>query len=198
MLSELFLVTVISFPLLFLMLSSNRCIDATTWSSMLASHLPPSFFDTSSLSITSLRCKALGIVISFLLWSICWSSSLVHFKKVSDFLTRGTAQVFTLLIKFLLLSIVLRYSFFIFAFISALFWWFPLSLLPNICKFSFLRAFWFFLHLALLFLPLFVFFCFSQRRHIFYAKFHSYRTWLYFLVFCIRVSNLIKKNCWTV
>ena len=46
------------------------------------------------------------MVISFLvLWSICLSSSLVHFRKGPEYLTRGTAQVFIPLIRFLLESL---------------------------------------------------------------------------------------------
>ena len=94
-------------------------------SSMLASPLPPSFLDTYSQSTSSLGCNALCMVISFLvLWSICLSSSLVHFKKGPKYLTRGTAQVFIPLIRFLLHSFVTssflvlpRYSFLIFSFI---------------------------------------------------------------------------------
>ena len=68
---------------------------------------------------------ALCMVISFLvLWSICLSSFLVHFKKGPKYLTRGTAQVFIPFIRFLqdrFVSssfLVLRYSFSIFSFIS--------------------------------------------------------------------------------
>ena len=76
-----------------------------------------------SLSASSLGCNALCIVISFLfLWSICLSSSLVHLRKGPEYLTRGTAQVFIHLVRFLLLSFVsssflvlLRYSFWIFS-----------------------------------------------------------------------------------
>ena len=95
-------------------------------SSMLASSLPPAFLGTYSLSSSSLGCKALCIVISFLvLWSICISSSLVHLRKSPEYLTSSTAQVFISLIRFLLLSFVsssflvlLRYSFWFFSFIS--------------------------------------------------------------------------------
>ena len=49
---------------------------------MLASPLPPSFLDTYCLSTLSLWCKALCIVMSFLLvWSISWSSCLIHFEN---------------------------------------------------------------------------------------------------------------------
>ena len=48
---------------------------------MLVSPLSCSFLDTSSLSTSSQVCNALFMFISFLvLWSICLSSSLVHFK----------------------------------------------------------------------------------------------------------------------
>ena len=93
---------------------------------MLVSHLPPSLLDTYSLSTPSLWCNVLWIVISFLvLWSICISSSLVHFTKGPEYLTRGTVQVFIPLIRFLLDSFVssgilvlLSYSFLILSFIS--------------------------------------------------------------------------------
>ena len=91
---------------------------------MLVSPFATSFFDIYSLSMSSLGCKALFMVISFLvLWLICLSSSLVHFKNGLEYLTRGTAQVFIPLIRFLLHSFVsstflvlLRYSFFNFFF----------------------------------------------------------------------------------
>ena len=93
---------------------------------MLASPLPPSILDPYSLSMSSLGCSALCMVISFLvLWSICLSSSLVHFRKGPEYLTSDTAQVFIPLITFLLESFVsssflvlLRYSLWIFFFIS--------------------------------------------------------------------------------
>ena len=80
------------------------------------------FLDTYSLSMSSLGCNALCIVISFL---VLWSSR-VHLRKCPEYLTRGTAQVFIPLMRFLLLSFVSssflvlpRYSFWIFSFISA-------------------------------------------------------------------------------
>ena len=45
-------------------------------------------------------------LVFFVLWSICLSSSPVHFKKGPEYLTRGTAQVFILLVGFLLDSFV--------------------------------------------------------------------------------------------
>ena len=107
-----------SFFLLF-MWSSRRLIDISTLSWMLVSPLPSSLLDTYSLSIIYLVCKALCIDMSLLvLCSICWSSSLVHFNNGPEHLTRETTQVFILLMRFLLYSLVsssflilLRYSF---------------------------------------------------------------------------------------
>ena len=82
-------------------------MEASTVSSMLASPLPPSFLDIYSLSTSSLWCNTLCMVISFLFpWSICLSSSLVHLRKGPGYLTRGTAQVFIPLMRFLLESFV--------------------------------------------------------------------------------------------
>ena len=78
---------------------------------MLANPLPPSFFNTYSLSTSSLWCNALCMVINFpVLWSICLSSSLVHLRKGTEYLTRSTAQVFILLMRLLLVSFVLSSS----------------------------------------------------------------------------------------
>ena len=104
-LSVSFFMAVISPRSCFSMYSSSRSIDASTLSSMLASHLPPSFFDTYSLSTSSLECNALCMVISFLfLWSSCLSH-LVHFRKGPEYQTRDTAQAFIPLIRFLLDSL---------------------------------------------------------------------------------------------
>ena len=99
--SVLFLVAVIRIPLSFSVLSLSRCIDALTFS-MQVSPLPPSFLDTYSLSTSSVGCKTLFLVINFLvLWSICSTSSLVHFKNGPEYLTRGTTQVFIPFTRFL-------------------------------------------------------------------------------------------------
>ena len=48
-----------------------------------------------NLSISSLGCEALCMVISLLvLWSICWSSSLVHFKNTPKY-QRGEPKFFS-------------------------------------------------------------------------------------------------------
>ena len=69
---------------------------------MLASPLPPSFLGTYCLSTSSLRCKALWIVMSFLvLWSIfgvlLWST-----LRMVPSISR--AQVFIPLIRFIIIS----------------------------------------------------------------------------------------------
>ena len=62
-----------------------------------------------SLSLSSLGCKVLWIVISFLfLWFICWTSSLVHFKNSPEYLRRKTAKESITLMRFLLCSLVSR------------------------------------------------------------------------------------------
>ena len=67
--SVLFLVAVIRLPPRFCIWSLyciSRCIDASTLSSMMASHLPPSLPNIHSLSTSSMECNALCRVISFL------------------------------------------------------------------------------------------------------------------------------------
>ena len=57
---------------------------------------------------------------------------------------------------------------------SSLVWWFPLPIFTSIWKFHFLRAFWYFLDLVVLFLPSFVAFCFlSFTGHIFQCQIPS-------------------------
>ena len=88
-------------------LSSSRCIDASTLSLMQASPLLPSFLDGYGLSTTFLGGNALCMIMSLLvLWSVCLSYSVFLFKKVPEYLMRCTAQVFILLISFLLDSFV--------------------------------------------------------------------------------------------
>ena len=147
---------------------------------MLTSPLPPSFLDTYSLSMSSLGCNALCMGISFLvLWSICLSSSLVHFKKGPEYLTRETAQVFIPLwfiplMWFLphsyvssTLRVLLRYSFLIFSFISTI------SILSVTCR-----------------LPLFI----TSMAH-FSMPNSTPMSWLYILNTCIRVSRCFSLFC---
>ena len=73
---------------------------------MLARPLLP-FLDTYSLSTSSLGCKALCIVTSFLvLWFIWWSSFLVLFKNGPEYLTWEIVLVFIYLLIFLLCCLV--------------------------------------------------------------------------------------------
>ena len=69
--------------------------EVSTLSSMQASSLPPSFLHTCSLSISSLGCKALRIVMSFLVfWSIC--SSFALYKNGPEYLTRRQPRFLSL------------------------------------------------------------------------------------------------------
>ena len=91
MFRELFRVTVISLPCPF-------CCPRVVVSMhprYLVSQILPSFLDTYSLWMSSLRCWALYFVISFLVqWSICWSSSLVHFNNGYKYLTNEDSPGF--------------------------------------------------------------------------------------------------------
>ena len=101
----------------FFLLHSPRVVvsNASTLSSMLASPLPR-FWDVMLYAWS---------LVSLFFWSICLSSSLVHFEKGPEYLTRDTAQVFIPLIRFLLdnfvsnsFLVLLWYTFLIFSFIS--------------------------------------------------------------------------------
>ena len=89
-------------------------------SSTLVSPLPPSFLDTYSLSTLSRGVMLYAWSLVFLFFG----PSLVHLRKGPEYLTRGTAQVFIPLMRFLLESFVsssflvlLKYSFRIVSFI---------------------------------------------------------------------------------
>ena len=125
---------------------------------MLVSPLPPFFLDSYSLSRSSLGCKALCNVISFLvLWSICWSSSLVHFKNGPKNLTRGYPSRLSLwwyscyVVWFRVVFSFSLYPLLKFFRSSLLVWWYPIF--QSICRFPFLQASWFFLCLVVLFVP---------------------------------------------
>ena len=95
------------FYLLFLVavvfLSLYRCIDTILNAAKISSSFSWHIQSVNDIS----GCKALCLVISFLvLWSLYWSSSLVHFKNSPEYLIKGTVQVFTPLMRFLLCSLV--------------------------------------------------------------------------------------------
>ena len=154
----LFLVAGTSLSSFFLMQSSSSRIDASTLSSVLANPLQPSFLDTCSLLMSSLGCKTLCIVISFLfLWSIYWSSSLVHLKNGTECFTRETAQVFFSFVEIPAAEPGLEVFSFVwdtlFTFFSySLVWWCPLWIFISTFRFSYVRAFRFCLDLIVLFL----------------------------------------------
>ena len=124
--------------------------------------------------------KAITIVINFLiLWFICWSTSLVHFKNGLEKLLGVSAGFFPLM-RFLLYSLVSRCFLF---FSSPLVWRNPFPIFSII----FLQAFWFFLELIVLFVPLSVFS---------YSSISGWYIFIYRILFlypgcivCIRVSN---------
>ena len=155
---------------------------------------------SSPPSTSFLWCNVLCMVISFLvLWSICLSSSLIHIKKVPEYLTGGTAQVFIPLIRFLQHSFVsssflvlLRYSFLIFSFISTCLM-VSASKMPKYLYVSFSPSvqilFWFrssILSIRCL-LPLFM-------AH--FSMSDSFpMLWLYILTACIRSSSSFSFFC---
>ena len=76
------LVLAIGLSLFFFVFSSWVRIVVYTQCTTTATLLLPSFLDTCSLSMSSLRCKAFFIITNFIvLKSICLSSSNVHFKN---------------------------------------------------------------------------------------------------------------------
>ena len=94
------------------------------------------------------------MVISFLvLWSICLSSSQVHFKNDPEYLTRGTTWVFITLIRILLYILTRVVFWFSEILFLKFFLWSPLQIFPSISIFPFLRGFWFFLGLVVWFIP---------------------------------------------
>ena len=120
LLSMLYLIAVIS--LLCSFLCSSWVLIMMHYSSMLVSPLPPSFLGTYSHTMSTLGCKVLCIVISFLfLCSICLSPSQVYSLNDPEELARETAQMFISLRKLLVWNsssrspeILLFYSFFSF------------------------------------------------------------------------------------
>ena len=118
------------------------------------------------------------IVITFLIiWFISLSSSLVYSKNCPEYLTKSTAQVVILLMRFRQLNLVsrrflilLRYLILIFSFSSVCLME-TASNISKILSFLFSPAFWFFPGLDILSLPLFLFSHFSfSARHIFKSQ----------------------------
>ena len=139
------------------------------------------------------------------IWSICWSSSLVHFKNSPKYLSRGTTQVLIPLIRFLLCSLVLSsililmsYSFFFFFLSPQHVWWLPLPVFLSICNFPFLWAFWFFLNrVVLLFSIIYCFPLFLTSMAHFSMLNSIPDFWLCILTACIRVFdsfNIFANN----
>ena len=118
----------------------------------------------------------------FVFWSICLSSSLVHFKNSSEYLTRSTIQVFIPLMKLLQQSFLSR-SFLILLGYSFLFFPFHLLLFDGVSFQYFQILVIFFLFMYSDSLPIWQFysllyFSFSMFHYehgtFFNAKFHSY------------------------
>ena len=112
-LSMLFVADVINLVLLFLcypkVFPSMETINGSPLSFARENPLLPSFFYTYSLSTPFIVCQALEkSSIFFILWYICPSSSVAHFRNGPEYLTRRTSQVFIPLIKFLLQRFVSR------------------------------------------------------------------------------------------
>ena len=105
MFSVVVLVAFCSISLLVSIFSWNSRIDQSSQNSTLTSPLILSILHIYSLSMSTLRCKALCIVINFLVVLLFGlSSSLVHFKNPPEYLTRGTTQRFIPLMGFVLLT----------------------------------------------------------------------------------------------
>ena len=131
----------------------------------------PSLFTLHTQSLTSsLGCKDLCVIMRFLvLWSMRWSTSLLHFINGLKLFTRWTAQIFIPFKIFLLYNLVsssylvlVRHSFIIFL-SYLLVWWCPIPIFPSIYKF--LSPEWsdFFLHLVVQFF-----------RHFWFSSFPNY------------------------
>ena len=115
-----------------------------------ANEPPSSPFSWHIQSMSSLRCKALCIVMNFLiLWPLCLRSSHAHFENGLEYLTRETTQLFILLMRCLLYRLVSS-SFFrspeiLKKILLCVFLWrCPLPIIPDTCNFPFLRfgGFW--------------------------------------------------------
>ena len=137
---------------------SYRCIDAIFNTRESSS----SFFTRHILSKSSLGCKDLCIIISFLPFVEVFPSSISRMVsnilrgKLPRCLSPSWDEISAAELNFKKLS---RLSKILKTKIlsSLLIWWCPLSIFPSTCKFPFLLVFLFFLDLVVLFLPLIVF-----------------------------------------
>ena len=143
-----------------------------------------------------LRCKALCLVINFLVfWTIYPSSFLVNFKKGVEYFTRGAVQVLIPLIRFIFQSMVSgnflvlqRNTFLKFSLIFV--WRYSLPVFSSIWNIYSLRAFRFFPYVAVPFLPLVLFFHFSLTELCNFSMQKSIPIfWRYILNVCIKVSR---------
>ena len=151
------------------------------------------FFSTYSLSMSSLGCKILWIVITFLAqWFIWLSSTFVRFKNGPEYLARGDCEIVNLFkISVAKLSrcseVIVSYFFLhlrLFRYVR-----FSPPIFLSTWNFTFLQAFWFFLDLTVLFLPLFFFPLFIISMAHFSMLNSIPISWQHILFFCIRVSN---------
>ena len=142
------------------------------------------------------------LVLVLVLWSICLSSTVVHFKNCPKYHIRETTQAFNPLMRFLLQSLVSRsflllwgtfFLFFSFQVVRC----FPLPIFLSTCNFPFLQAFWFFPDLAVLFLPLFLFVPLFILSKAHFSMLNSILpSCQYVLIFCIKVyTSFIFHFC---
>ena len=198
----LLLAALISLSLFFIMYLPCPCIEAATFSSILACLLSPSFLDTYSLSMLSIWCNIFCIVISFLVfWSTFLSPFPFRFKNGSVCLTMGNGQVLKTLIRFLLqiliseaFSLFWVTLFLIFFLLLLLVGLCPLLIFPVTCRFSSLQAAWCLLDLKVLFLTFFLFSYFSiLAKHIFqYQNPFLYLCNIFFLFWNLQCCNVLK------
>ena len=156
--------------------------------------LPPSIVDTQCLSMSSIRFKALCIVINFLVfWSIYVSSSLVHVKNDPEYFIRVTAQVLIIWKDFCCRCwfwkfFLIFWGTYIFLSVSLIVSWLPIY--PRPCNIPSLQVFSCFPDFIILFLSLFLF------SHVLMSAWHTFSKpdcisiyWLYILLIHFTVSS---------
>ena len=132
----------------------------------------------------------LSMIISFLvLWSICLSSSLVHFKNGPEYLTRGTTQVFIPLIRCRPHSFVSRSFMVLLGYYFIFIFFFHLLLFDGV-SFQDTKC------LYVSFSPSVLILSIRCRLPLFITSMSHFSTpnsipmsWLYILTACIRVSR---------